>query len=327
VWLWAEGFADLGKRSPATTNTTFAVASLSKLLTAAVVMRLVELGKINLHRDVRDYLPSFPRKAFPITMRQLLSHQSGIRSYRFGFLPAMFSEFGSNKQYRSVGESMAIFAEDPLVFEPDTDFLYTPFGFTLASAVVESVTGRSFLDVMQEQLFAPLGMRATSADDKLHPPPTRATDYQNWLPDQHVVQAPPTNSSNKWAGGGFRSNPKDLALFGIALMQERIVSRETLDLMLTRRKLRSGKPNPDGYGLGFRTGRMSDASDAIDRARIGYHTGNGVGSRAVFLMLPDEKFVVVILANGTTSHGQLLFDAACDLARLIAKDNATAHAS
>ncbi len=318
VWQEAQGFAGLTDSRGATVHTPYAVGSVSKALTAAVVMRLADQGRIDLDKDIRAYVPGFPVKSYIVTTRQLLSHQAGIRHYRFALSPPTFSEFGSTVQYGSVRESLSVFDADPLLFEPDTAFSYSTFGYTLLSAVVEGAAGQPFLEVMQNELFLPVGMAASGGDDKLRPIAGRAADYQSVGRDEHVLAAPETNSSGKWAGGGMRSTPTDLARFGAALLDGRIVSPQTREVMFTPRKLKNGKVNPQDYGLGFRIDTISDPAYPGKSWRAVHHGGVAVGSQAMLVLLPEQNVVVAITANATTQPpGFGMFDAATDLALMI----------
>lgn len=319
VWLEAQGFADLVRATRATTDTPFAVGSVSKALTAAVVMRLADRGVIDIDKDVRAYVPFFPRKAHVFSARQLLSHQAGIRHYRLAFAPTL-SEFGSNVAYASVRDSLSVFAGDPLLFEPDTSFTYSSHGYTLLSAVVEGAAQRSFLEVMQAELLDPVGMARSGGDDKLQPVTGRAGDYQNLLRDEHVISAPDTNSSSKWAGGGFRATPRDLALFGVAMLDGKVLTPQATAMMFTPRKLKNGEVNPQNYGLGFRIDEIKDPAYPGKTWRAVHHGGVAVGSQAMLVMLPDQRVVVALAANAATQPpGRGMFDAATDLAILFAE--------
>ena len=89
-----------------------------------VTALLWQNGLLDIDVDVRDYVPSFPAKEYTITLRQLLSHQAGIRHYRVGWKPPAFSESALNREFASIDESLNLFANDALLFEPDTDFNY-----------------------------------------------------------------------------------------------------------------------------------------------------------------------------------------------------------
>lgn len=317
VWLEAQGYADLAAKRRATAATPYAIGSVSKALTAAGVMRLADRGVLALDVDVRAYVPSFPAKPHAITARQLLSHQAGIRHYRFELSPPTFSDFGSNVRYASVRDSLAVFQDDPLLFEPDTSFSYSTYGYTLLSAAAESAAGTPFLDMMQAEVFGPIGMTATGGDDKQKPVAGRASDYQNIARDGHVIAAPEVDVSNKWAGGGFRSTPRDLAVFGAALLEGKIVSAEGLAAMFTPRKLRSGAVNPQDYGLGFRIDMLSDPAYPGKKWRAIHHGGVAVGAQAMLMLFPDSGVVVALSANATTQPpARGMFEAASDIAVL-----------
>lgn len=320
VWQEARGWASLERQAPAKIDTPFAIGSVSKTLTAAVAMKLVERGVLDLDADIRKYLPSFPEKEHVITARQLLSHQAGIRHYKFTLSPPTFSEFGETGQYDRVVDSFGVFANDPLLFKPDTDFTYSSYGFNLLSAVMEAAAGKPFLDLMQAELVAPLQLSGTGPDDKLHPVPGRASDYQNLLRDGAVIPAPFTNSSGKWAGGGFRATPTDLARFGAALLGGELVAPGTLQTMFTPRTLANGKVNPQNYALGVRIDEIKDPAYPGKSWRAAHHGGVGIGAQAMFVMLPDQNIVVALSANASTrppSRG--MFDAATDIAVLFAE--------
>jgi CubicO group peptidase (beta-lactamase class C family) len=320
VWQEARGWASLERKAPAKIDTPFAIGSVSKTLTAAVAMKLAERGVLDLDADIRKYLPSFPQKEHVITARQLLSHQAGIRHYTFLLSPPTFSEFGATEQYDRVTDSLGVFANDPLLFKPDTDFAYSSYGFNLLSAVMEAAAGKPFLEVMQAELFTPLQLAGTGPDDKLRPISGRAADYQNILRDGAVIPAPFTNSSGKWAGGGFRSTPTDLARFGAALLRADVVGQETLQMMFTPRMLANGKVNPQDYALGVRVDQIKDAAVPGKTWRAVHHGGVAVGSQAMFVMLPDQKIVVALSMNATTQPpARGMFDAATDIAILFAE--------
>lgn len=320
VWQETRGWASLEGKAQATVDTSFAIGSVSKTLTAAVAMKLAERGVLDLDTDIRKYLPSFPQKEHVITARQLLSHQAGIRHYKFALSPPTFSEFGSTVQYDRVVDGLAIFANDPLRFKPDTDFYYSSYGYNLLSAVMEAAAGVPFLELMQAELIAPLQLTNTGPDDKLKPVAGRAADYQNLLRDGAVLPAPFTNSSGKWAGGGFRATPTDLARFGAALLRGEVVSAQTLQTMFTPRTLANGKVNRQNYALGVRVDQIKDSAYPGKSWRAVHHGGVAIGAQAMFVMLPDQKIVVALSVNASTQPpARGMFDAATDIAVLFAE--------
>ena len=319
VWAEADGYADLAAKRLATTRTQYSIGSTSKPLSAALIVRLADQGVIDLDKDIRTYVPSFPQRPYVVTARELLSHQGGVRHYGLNLTPPLFSESVSQIQYNSATASIAIFANDPLLFEPDTDFTYSSFGYTLLSAAVEGATRSHFLEVMQREIFTPLGMTASGPDDRLQANPDRATEYQNFARDGYVVPAPYSNLSMKWAGGGFRATPSDLARFGIALLDGKIVSPQSRDMMFTPRTLRNGKVNAQHYGLGFRMVEWPDKTRPDKPFRAAHHGGVAVGTRTLLIVMPSDNVVVAFTGN-VVSFDFGVFDTISDIAIMFAEE-------
>ena len=124
----------------------FRVGSVSKTFTAAALGKLVEAGKLALDRPIQAYVPEFPEKEYPITLRLLAGHLACIRHYRG-------SEFLSNEYYATVGEGLEIFKDDPLLFKPGTKYAYSSYGWNLISAAIENTSKEPFLDVMEKVVF------------------------------------------------------------------------------------------------------------------------------------------------------------------------------
>ncbi len=306
IWADARGYADIGSRTAATSDTVYAIGSVSKPITAALTALLWEQGLLDIDADIREYVPEYPAKPFPITLRQLLSHQAGIRHYKFALIPPTFSESQLNREFASVVDSLALFADDGLLFEPDTDFNYSTFGYTLISAAIEMVTGVPYSVALQDHLLAPLAMHKTSIDRTSFLPGTRATDYVGTFSKKAVIRAPATNSSYKWAGGGLASTPTDLVLFGSALLDDRLLSESTRKAIFTARAMRSGELNPQHYGFGWRIGgllltdRASGEGTIID---LYHHGGTRAGSTAILMVVPDHALVIAMASNSIGRGG------------------------
>jgi len=103
LWADARGYADIETREPASLETVYAIGSVSKPITATLASLLWEKGVVDLDADIHDYLPTYPQTPYPITLRQLLSHQAGIRHYKFALIPPVFSEFGLNRSFCNDG--------------------------------------------------------------------------------------------------------------------------------------------------------------------------------------------------------------------------------
>ena len=216
VWSESFGCADVELDVPVASDTRLRIGSVSKPLTAAALGLLVEEGRLDLDRPVQAYVPDFPRKAWPITTRQLAGHLAGIRHYEAG-------EFDIRDHYDTVRAGLAIFEKDALIFEPGTKFSYSSYGWNLISAVIEGASGEPFLAFMQKRVFAPAGMTHTAADDPTPIVPGRARFYTRDDSTGAVRNAAYVDNSYKWAGGGFLSTAEDLVAFGNALLEGRLL--------------------------------------------------------------------------------------------------------
>ena len=298
VWSQGFGMADLENGVPVRPHTKMRIGSVSKSLTSAAVGLLYEQGKLDLDAAVQKYVPSFPKKRYPITARQLAGHLAGIR----GYLPGSRSEVFNMRHYDSVVAGLELFQDDPLLFEPGEKYSYSSHGFNLLSAVVEGASGQDFLSYMQENVFDPLGMKNTTADhtDQVIPHRTRfyeRNDARTW------ENAPYVDNSYKWAGGGFISTAEDLLRFGRGIISGGLLKPKTVQLLLTPQRTKDGKPT--GYGIGWRTG-----ADDHGRRRIG-HGGGSVGGKAQFVIYPDSKVILAMMINtGSLDLGDLPFEIA-----------------
>jgi len=281
--LYSEGFgyADLEQRVPVWPTTKFRIASISKPLTAVGLMELVQAGKVDLDAPVHKYVPAFPDKGAPITVRMICGHLGGIRHYKG-------DEFTIKQHYGSVLEGLKIFQDDPLVSPPGTKFNYSSYGFNLVSAVIESASGENFLSYMQAHVFTPLGLVHTTADQNTQIVEQRSRFYE--LPKNGTVEnAPYVDNSYKWAGGGFLSTAEDLVRFGSAMLQPGILNAQSLKTMLSSQKTTKGEET--GYGIGW--GVQKTASGEL----IYEHSGGAVGGTSQLIVYPEKRMVVAVIAN------------------------------
>ncbi len=286
VWSESFGCADLELDVPVGRETRLRIGSVSKPLTAAALGLLVEEGRLDLDRPVQAYVPDFPKKAWPITVRQLAGHLAGIRHYEG-------NEFVIRDHYATVRAGLAIFENDALLFEPGTRFSYSSYGWNLLSAVVEGASGEPFLEFMNRRVFAPAGMAHTSADDPAPILPGRGRFYSRDEKTGAVINAAYVDNSYKWAGGGFLSTAEDLIAFANALLEGRLLKPETVRLLWTSQKTSDGKDTD--YGIGWTVDR-----DSKGRRRV-RHSGGAQGGTANLVIYPEERLVVALLVNSDES--------------------------
>jgi serine beta-lactamase-like protein LACTB len=290
----------------------FRIASVSKPIAATALAHMVQDGLIDINESFYTYVPDFPKKRCDFTIRQLASHTAGIRAYKG-------KEYGLNEPY-SIKDSLTVFKNDPLLFEPGKGYLYNSFDWVMISAAMQEASGIPFEEYVQEKVLNPLGMINTCIP-KCHPEGSRrydgtkvkeiteikatknvATFYTKCLAG--FRKAIPVDNFYKLAGGGYLSTSEDIAKFGQAYLEKRIeVKAEFLDQFLTSQEV-NGKPTY--YGLGWQV-----SEDAKGRKFYG-HIGNGVGGYSNFFVYPKEQLVFSILINCTDPKVQEELDKVID---------------
>jgi CubicO group peptidase (beta-lactamase class C family) len=304
VWSQGFGYANVEQGVLVTPLTRFRSGSVAKPITMAAAAILYEQGKLDFDATVQKYIPSFPDKGSPITLRLLGGHLSGIRHY-----PLDGNEF-FNATPTNVIDALGIFQNDPLLFKPGTRYSYSSYGTNLLGAVVQVVAGQDFLTFLQERVFEPLGMRSTSGDvgDKIVPYRTSFYERTGGKPSYHIRQsswgngergvllnAPYTDNSNKYPSGGLVTTPEDLVRFGFAHLRGDFLKAETLKMLFTSQRTAAGEET--GYGMNWQI-RQDQGRRTVS------HSGSSVGGNSYLLLYPDEKLVVAIQANLTDSNFQ-----------------------
>ena len=279
------GLADVENRVPTSADTVFRIASVSKSITATAAMKLVESGELDLDAPIQRYCPDFPKKPWAITTRELLTHQSGIRDYRNE------EETVNTRHYSSIRETLTQFASDPLEFEPGTKMQYTSYGYIVLGCVIEGASGTSYDRYMNKAIFDAAQMRATRLDDVFAIIPHRARGYKISASGE-LQNSIFVDVSNKLPGSGINSSVRDMSNFVTALYASKLVSRATLDRMLTSAKTRDDTATI--YGFGFFRGGPLGKYHGLEEAG---HGGDQQGVSSVLYLLPERQFGVVFLSN------------------------------
>lgn len=298
------GWEDRDNEIPASAETMYRWASISKPLTAIAALQLVEAGKLDLDRDVRDYVPEFPEKPHPITARQLLCHQGGIVHYSNGRVIRTVRSYDADHPFESVVLALDTFKESPLVNEPGTAYAYTTHGYILLGAVVERAGEEKFADQVRTRIARPLVMTRLRPDYQWEEIPHSAIGYRR-NPAGNIEPGTDTDVSWKLPGGGFISTVLDLGRFGAGLLRGELLEPETYDEMWAAQKTRDGEVT--GYGLGFRVAEWNGE-------RLIAHSGSQEKTRTMLMLLPDSKLGVALMCN--TEHAQLR-EVASDILELL----------
>jgi serine beta-lactamase-like protein LACTB len=286
VWAEAFGWANLEHHVPATPGMRFRIGHVSKALTSAGVGLLREQGRLHLDAEIQEYVPTFPRKEWPVTLRQLMGHVAGVHHYRdteWGDKPTAPCERAS--------DGVPSFADDPLLFEPGTQYRYSTYGWVLVSAAVEAAANEPFFTFMRRQVFEPLGMPDTEADSISHPLPNRVTSYYRGNLGSELT----TNVDYTcFAGAGaFLSTPSDLVRFGTAMTRGTLLRPSTVSLLQSRQQLASGKDTDYGLGWMLETVELGGKSTPV----IGHASRTIEGASTSFLTFPEHDLVVAVMAN------------------------------
>jgi serine beta-lactamase-like protein LACTB len=285
--VWAEGFgwADLENRVKVAPDMRFRIGTASTALTSAAVGVLLERGRLQPDAAIQTYVPGFPEKQWPITLRQLMAHVAGLKNDGGDEGPL----FGVHCERPS--EALSHFAAAPLLFEPGTRFHYSSYGWIVVSAAVEAAASEPFFTFMRKAIFEPLHMENTRIDS-----PNRVTSYfPRFAADPRY--GPDVNREidlSCYAGSSaLLSTPSDLVRFAMTMNHGTLLQPATVQLLQTSQRLTSGQET--GYGLGWRLETVTVA-DKTTRA-VG-HDGNILGGMvASFMTLPEFGMVVAVTAN------------------------------
>lgn len=291
------GRSDVENDVPATADTVYRLASMSKPITAVLAMLCVQAGSLDLDRDVHEFVPGWPEKAWPVTTRLLLGNLGGVRHYRPG-------EAESTFHYTTQTEALGRFAADPLLHQPGTAYHYSTYGFALAASAIEQATKLPFPQLVHDRIAVPSGATTLQDDDPRRIVRGRAQGYV--VVDGELRNSELMDSSYKLGGGGLCCSAPDYVRFVQALLGDRLVSPASRQVLWTEQKLTDGTPT--GYGLGFRVCTL-DGRPAIA------HGGAQSRVSTFFLCQPDTKVIVVLLCNLEKVRLQPLAE---ELARLAA---------
>ncbi|GAB5537822.1 MAG: hypothetical protein Rubg2KO_40710 [Rubricoccaceae bacterium] len=280
------GHADMTWDIANTPETRFRIASLTKQFTAALVLKLVEAGRLDLDVPISTYLPDYPAaQAETVTLHHLLSHTGGI--------PEHTSRPDMNEIMRrsyTHEDFLTLFANEPLDFEPGSQFTYSNSGYYLLGVIIETVTGRSYADAIQEVLLDPLGLDATTYDPFPEIVPQMAHGYMRT--GLGTVNAPYIDTSVPYAAGMLISTARDLFTWTEALHGGEVFDDAE---MLTR--MTTPVLDDYGYGLGVSTLPFAGGVRAIA------HSGGIPGFSTMLIHFPDEDRTVVVLDNTQGSAG------------------------
>lgn len=309
VFSGGVGLADAENGVPMKGDTVHNIGSVSKVVGVIALMQLVEQGKIDLDAEIQAYAPWFPRKQAPITVRQILTHTSGIRHYRDG-------EFGEGdvlrfQQFDSIEAASRRWMGEPLLFDPGSHWNYSSFATNLLQAAIEQASGRDMETYMRERLWQPAGMDSTQFDVPARIIPRRAHGYE-WDAEAGALHnAVQENVSYKYVGGGILASDEDMVRMGHALNTGKLLGaaaiaemyRPQLDASVTLLPPPPGKPaSRDGVPVQGLIWRVQQ--DAAGRTYMA-HSGSVKGTLSYLANYPQQDVVVALHVNARGGKADL----------------------
>jgi CubicO group peptidase (beta-lactamase class C family) len=302
IYKSARGMANLELQIPLTADMVFRIGSLTKQFTAAAIMLLVEEGKVSVSDEITKYLPDYPTQGATITVEHLLTHTSGVRSYTD--MPGWMETRIVNPM--SVEELIDGFKNEPMDFQPGTEYRYNNSGYILLGAIIEKASGQTYAEFIQQRIFDPLQMGNSYYDEHSSIIKNRVSGYGGSLDDPKNARY--LSMTQPYAAGSLLSTVEDLGKWNTALFAGDVVSKDSLARMIADYKLTDG--SLAGYGYGLMPGDIRGHTAIM-------HSGGIFGFVTFGVCLPEEEVYVAVLCNSTSLNPGL---AATEIAAMAVGD-------
>jgi CubicO group peptidase (beta-lactamase class C family) len=277
----AYGMADLESRTPASTNTNYRLASVTKQFTATAVLMLVEQGKLSLDSRLTDVLPGAPPYLQHVKIRHLLNHTSGIVDYE-DLIPDSQTVQVLDKNVLTLLQGI-----DSVYFPAGAKFKYSNSGYSLLALVVEAISGQSFAAYLEKNIFIPLQMNHTLAYQQgVSTVDNRAFGYSHT--DTGFVRTDQSVTSAVLGDGGIYSSIDDLCNWALALESRPLVQASLHTEAHTPGRLSDGSLTTYGFGWFI---------EPCKNVPTFYHSGSTRGFRNAILRIPSQRLTIIILTN------------------------------
>jgi len=289
TYIASVGLRDKGNQLEVNATTVFRIASITKPMTAVAIMQLYERGLVDLDMPIQTYLPELTQLSTTVmTIRQLLSHTSGMPHYA-SKLDAM--SFSHHPTLTNAADSIL---EKVELAKPNIHFVYSSFGYTLLGAIIERVSNQTFEEYMAANIWQVAGMLHTSVE---HDQQLSGKSKLYLKVGGTYIKSPQTDLSTIYSAGGVQSTVQDILLFGQAIIDNKLITNASLELMTDVTYTLSPNAGDDPYGLGWYV-----YNDPATGKRIA-HGGSQPGAGAYFEVYLDKKLVTVALSNAFGTRG------------------------
>ncbi len=283
IYKKAFGMANLELNVPMQPDMVFRIGSITKQFTAIAILQLMEQGKLSLQDDITKFIPDYPTQAYKITIENLLTHTSGIKSYTSdpGIMKYMKDDFKPE-------EVIDKFKNLPMEFAPGTKWNYNNSGFFLLGYIIEKASGMKYQDYIEQNLLKPAGMTNSLYGSDRKIVKNRAYPYAN--DGDTAVNADYLSMLLPYSAGSLMSTVEDLYKWNRALLSNKFVKKETLEKAWTEFKLADGSGTHYGYGWSL---------SQVQGIRTIEHGGgiNGYLTNAIYL--PEKDLFVAVFSNNT----------------------------
>ena len=284
VKMRAYGLANVELGVPASVDTVYEIGSITKQFTSMAVLLLREQGRLSLDDRLGTHLANVPESWKAVTLKQLLSHTSGIPDYE------EVMGYDSYRNAMTPEQVYAFVSAKPLDFAPGTQWRYSNTGYYLLTLVLEKVSGEKYADFVTRRLLKPAGMTHTRTSEPGDVIPHRAAgyEYRGTLRNRDAMQPSATGGA-----GMLVSTIGDLVRWAAVIRKQEILKPESYALMLADTALADGSSS--GYGFGWFVSPMRDH-------RAIAHSGGTAGFASNFLYLPDDDITLIVLTNSGTAN-------------------------
>lgn len=326
VFQATQGMSDIENRTPATNSSKYRVGSVSKWFTSTAAAVLVEKGIIDVDVPIQTYCPQFPKKRWAITTKNLLTHTSGIRHYidyedklkntknvqeRESISRKRDSELLSSfTRYEDVITPLEGFKNDPLLFEPNTSWNYSSYGYRVLACVLEGASKMSYSKIMDELIFKKSNMTSTVKDDAWKIISDRTSGYR-LNRKKSLRRADMRDTSENLPAGGHLSTATDLVLFALTMNSGKLSFSKN---GLKNHARKTAKKNTIGQESSWRNAIPSKKYYGVgemffpDKSRLWVgHTGRIAGGSAIVVLQPKSDLTIAVTTNAKGWNGYISF--------------------
>lgn len=281
IYKKAFGMANLELDIPMQADNIFRIGSITKQFTAVAILQLMEQGKLNLQDEITRFIPDYPAQGNKITIEHLLTHTSGIQSYT-----GMKDYMERMRIDLKPAEMIDYFKNQPMKFTPGTKWEYNNSGYFLLGYIIETITGKTYAEYLEENFFKPLGMTNSFYGSDTRIIKNRVDGYS--MGENGFENAKPLSMTQPYSAGSIQSTVGDLFKWHQAVHSYQLIKKENLAKAFTKFKLADGTETDYGYGWGL--GYVQE-SPTID------HGGGINGFKTMAIYLPEEDVFAAVFSN------------------------------